>query len=158
MKSREGGYEDAINSSCLVYVVCTCLRIVVSKSYCVVYLTCAFVVLGALCCQFPCVVHFLIVPSVFYDVNFLHSTSPVTDRRCSIISCLSAYIITLESLTMDHIRRRLVRVTPSLVLCVMFCRSLFVFLSIFFCHCVLCPSIYIVWLPLWYLQTLLVYC
>jgi hypothetical protein len=117
-----------------------------------------FVVLCALCCQFLCVVHFLIAPSVFYDVNFLHSTSPVTGRRCSIISCLSAYITIMESLTMDHIRMRLVRVTPSLVLCVMFCRWLFVFLSIFFCHCVIFRSIYIFWLSLWYLQTLLGYC
>ena len=40
----------------------------------------------------------------------------------------------------------------SLVLCVMFCRSLFVLLS-FFCHYVVCPSsIYGFWLPLWYLR------
>ena len=39
-----------------------------------------------------------------------------------------------------------------LVLCVMFCRSLFVLLS-FFCHYVVCPSsIYGFWLPLWYLR------
>jgi hypothetical protein len=64
-----------------------------------------------------------------------------------------------------------VRVTRSLVLCVMFCRSLFVLLSFFLwplcclyfdlrilitslvsCgHCVVCPSIYGFWLPLWYL-------
>ena len=42
-----------------------------------------------------------------------------------------------------------VRVTRSLVLCVMFCRSLFG-------HCVVCPSsIYGFWLPLWYIQTLI---
>ena len=46
-----------------------------------------------------------------------------------------------------------VRVTRSLVLCVMFCRSLFV-LSFSFCHCAVCPSIYGFWLRLWYLQTL----
>ena len=41
-------------------------------------------------------------------------------------------------------------VTPSLVLCVMFCRLLFG-------HCAVCSSsIYGFWLPLWYLQTLLV--
>ena len=40
MNSREGGYEGAINSSCLVYVIGACLRIVVSKAYCVVFLTC----------------------------------------------------------------------------------------------------------------------
>jgi len=44
-----------------------------------------------------------------------------------------------------------VRFTRFLVLCVMFC------LSFFFGHCVVCPSIYGFWLPLWYLHTLLVY-
>ena len=33
-----------------------------------------------------------------------------------------------------------IRVTRSFVLCVMFCRSLFVLVSFFFCHCVVCPS------------------
>jgi len=37
----------------------------------------------------------------------------------------------------------------------MFCRSLFILLSLFFGHCVFCPSIYGFWFPLWYLQTLL---
>jgi len=37
--------------------------------------------------------------------------------------------------------------------CVVFCRSLFV--SWLFGQCVVCPSIYGFWLPLWYLQTLL---
>ena len=47
-----------------------------------------------------------------------------------------------------------VRVTRSLVLCVMFCRSLFVLFS--FGHCVVYPSsTYGFRLPLWYLQTLL---
>ena len=53
-----------------------------------------------------------------------------------------------------------VRVTRSLVLYVLFCRSLSVLLSFFFCpfsfvHSVVCPSIYGFWLHLWYLQTLL---
>jgi hypothetical protein len=47
-----------------------------------------------------------------------------------------------------------VRVTLSLVLCVMFGRSLFVLLSFSFGHCVVCPSIYGFWLSLRYLQTL----
>jgi hypothetical protein len=33
-----------------------------------------------------------------------------------------------------------------------FCRSLFVLLSFFFGHCVVCPSIYGIWLPLWYFK------
>jgi hypothetical protein len=44
-----------------------------------------------------------------------------------------------------------VRVSRSLVFCVMFCRSLFVLLS--FVYCVVCPSIYGFRLPRWYLQT-----
>jgi hypothetical protein len=35
----------------------------------------------------------------------------------------------------------------------MFCRSLFFFCTFSFGHCV-CSSIYVFWLPLWYLQTL----
>ena len=39
----------------------------------------------------------------------------------------------------------------------MFCRSLFVLLIISFGHCVVSPSsIYAFWLPLWYIQTLLI--
>jgi hypothetical protein len=50
-----------------------------------------------------------------------------------------------------------VRVSRSLVFCVMFCISLFVLLSFFFCHCVVCPSSsYRFVLSLWYLQTLLI--
>ena len=40
-----------------------------------------------------------------------------------------------------------VRVNRSLVLCVLFCRSLFVVCSFSFGHCVVCPSIYGCWLP-----------
>ena len=35
-----------------------------------------------------------------------------------------------------------VRVARSFVFCVMFCRSLFVLLPFFFCHCIVFPSIY----------------
>jgi hypothetical protein len=50
-----------------------------------------------------------------------------------------------------------VLVPRPLVFCVMFCRSLFVMLSFSLCHCVVCSSsIYGFWLPLWYLQTLLI--
>ena len=48
-----------------------------------------------------------------------------------------------------------VRVARSLVFCVVFCRSLFVFFS--FVHYVVCPSsIYGCWLLLWYVQALLI--
>jgi hypothetical protein len=47
-------------------------------------------------------------------------------------------------------------VTRSLVFYILFFRLLLVLLS-FFSHCVVCPSIYGFWLPLWYLQTLLIW-
>jgi hypothetical protein len=48
-----------------------------------------------------------------------------------------------------------VRVTRSVVLYAMLCRSLFVLISFYFDHCVGCPSsIYGFWLSLWYLQNL----
>ena len=38
-----------------------------------------------------------------------------------------------------------------------FCRSLFVLLSFFICHCIVCPSsIWGFWLPFWHLQTFLI--
>jgi hypothetical protein len=49
-----------------------------------------------------------------------------------------------------------VRVTLSLVLCVCFVNRCLSFCAFSFGHCVICPSsIYRFWLPLWYLQTLL---
>jgi len=51
---------------------------------------------------------------------------------------------------------RAVCVTRSLVLYVMVCRSIVVCpVVLSFGHCALCSSIYRFWLPLWYLQTLL---
>ena len=44
-------------------------------------------------------------------------------------------------------------IASSLVFCVVFCRSGFVFLSL--TVDIVCPSIYGFWLPLWYLQTCL---
>ena len=45
-----------------------------------------------------------------------------------------------------------VRVAKFLVLCVVFCRLLFVVLSFCFYHCIACPSAYDVLLPVWYIQ------
>ena len=51
-----------------------------------------------------------------------------------------------------------VRVTRSLVLCVCFGDRCLSFCTFYFGHCVVCSSsIYGFWLPLWYLQTLLIY-
>ena len=53
---------------------------------------------------------------------------------------------------------RVVRVTRSLVLCVCFVDRCLSFCTFSFGHCVVCSaSIYRFWLPLWYLQTLLLY-
>ncbi len=41
---------------CLIYVMCVCLRIVVSNIYCVVFLFCLSS--SYLCCQFLWIVHF----------------------------------------------------------------------------------------------------
>jgi len=49
-----------------------------------------------------------------------------------------------------------VSIAQALISCEVLCRSLFVFLSLSFDHCVFFPSsIYGVWLPLWCLQTFL---
>jgi len=47
-----------------------------------------------------------------------------------------------------------VRVARSLCFCAMFCRSLSI-CPFSFGHCIVCPSIYGFWLPLWYLQSFL---
>jgi hypothetical protein len=47
----------------------------------------------------------------------------------------------------------LVRVARSLVYCVVFVDHC---LSFSFGHCIVCPSIYAFWLPLWYLQIFLI--
>ena len=49
-----------------------------------------------------------------------------------------------------------VRVTRSSVLCVCFVDRCLSFCTFSFGHCVVCSSIYGFWLPLWYLQTLLI--
>jgi hypothetical protein len=49
-----------------------------------------------------------------------------------------------------------VRVTRSLVLCVCFVGRFLSFCTFYSGHCVICPSIYGFWLPLWCLQFLLI--
>ena len=56
------------NVACLMYVICVCLRIVVSNTYCVVFLLCFLFVLCPLCCHFLSTVLFLIFPSVLSNV------------------------------------------------------------------------------------------
>ena len=70
--------------------------------------------------------------------------------------CMILYKITFPDHPSSPPIYRGVRVALYLVFCIVFCRSMFVLLSIFFSHFVVCPSIYGIWLPLWYLQTLLI--
>jgi hypothetical protein len=51
-----------------------------------------------------------------------------------------------------------VRVTRSLVLCICCVYRCLSFCTVSFCHCVVCSSIYGLWLPLWCLQTLIMQC
>ena len=51
-----------------------------------------------------------------------------------------------------------VPVTRSLVLCIYCVYRCLSFCTVSFCHCVVCSSIYGLWLPLWYLQTLIMQC
>ena len=56
--------------SCLIYVICVCLRILVSKAYCVVFLFCLFSSCGPYVARFSRF-FILIVPSVFSNVYLL---------------------------------------------------------------------------------------
>jgi hypothetical protein len=51
----------------LIYVICVCLRIVVSNTFYVCAFCLCFFLLCTLCYQFLWIVHFLIVRSVFSD-------------------------------------------------------------------------------------------
>ena len=52
-----------VESSCLIYVICICLRIVLSKTYCVLFLVCFSSCCVPVSVSLDC--PFLIVPSVF---------------------------------------------------------------------------------------------
>ena len=48
-----------VGSSCLIYVICVCLCVMVSNTFCVVF----FFILCSLCCQFLWIVHlWLLLP------------------------------------------------------------------------------------------------
>jgi hypothetical protein len=66
---------------CLIYVICACLHVVVSNTYCmfIVFLFLFFIVLCTLCCQFLCIVHFwlplrysLTFISIFAQYSYFH--------------------------------------------------------------------------------------
>jgi hypothetical protein len=108
-----------------------------------------------------------------YVYLLLSLTSMSSD--CSVLKCHSWLItgfvtiltrrvplVELELLTLpEHLSSSPVfsgvRVTRSLVLCVCFVDRCLSFCSLSFGHCIVCSSsIYRFWLPLWYLQTLLI--
>ena len=53
-----------LKGSCLIYVICVCLCIVVYKTYCVVFFV--LFVLCTLCCQFLWIVHFCYCPLRYF--------------------------------------------------------------------------------------------
>ena len=57
--------------SCPVYVMCACVRIVVSNTHCVVLLF--FIVLCALCCQFLWILNFWL--PLRYSLTFIYYTT-----------------------------------------------------------------------------------
>ena len=115
-----------------------------------------------------------------YQVMFVSSNRNTASVTCEVgTSNSNTASVTCEVGTVNHSGAPRftsgfsgVRVSRSLVFCVVFCRSLFVLLSCFFLsYCVsffdllflitpfcliVCPSsTYCFWLPLWYLQTVL---
>jgi len=77
-------------------------------------------------------------------------------RRSKIQSCCLFYRILKEHLSSPPVFSG-VRVTRSLALCLCFVDRCLSFCLFYFDHCVVCSSsIYGFWLPLWYLQTLLI--
>ena len=137
----------SLEDSCLIYVICVCLYIVVSNTYCVVLLLCYLYPMlpAALRCQ--------LLLSLRYSLTFSH--------QCQLIEQLDTgkHVVPLghyldtnmseqELLTLpEHLSSppvfRGVRVTRSFVLCVCFVDRCFLFFCTFsFGHCVVCSSIY----------------
>ena len=89
---------------------------------------------------------------VHHDVNIRWCSCCLTVTRR--VSLVEQELLTLpEHLSLPRVYCE-VRVTRSLVLCGVFCRSLFIVFR--FSHCIVFPSsIDWFWLSLWYLQTLL---
>ena len=59
----------------VIYVICVCLRIVVSNTYCVVF----FFVLCTLCCQFLWIILFRL--SLRYSLTFITNTKKLVHKR-----------------------------------------------------------------------------
>ena len=135
--------------SCLIYVICVCLCIMLQlfvgglMSYiryvclsvyngiqhilCYVFAL-FFVVLCTVCCQFIWIVHFIL------------------PLRYSLRSMNCIAFGTIEFTPLFSVAL----VVQSLAFCVVFCRSFFVLLSFSFDYCICCPSIYIRFIYMYY--------
>ena len=104
-------------------------------------------------------VHVLFMSFVFIFIS-VHwcPTRSISDDVCVTTGAASGTETTHRSRASESTPGYLqVGFDQSLVVCVEFCRSLFVPLSCSFGHCIVCLSIYGFWLPLWHLQTILCY-
>ena len=81
-----------------------------------------------------------------------HRVGNIVTRRVSLVE---QELLTLPQHLSTHPVFSRFCVVRSLIVCVEFCRPLFVLLSFLVYHRIVCPSlIYIFWLPLWFLQTI----
>ena len=75
-------FHEISEGACLIYVICVCLRIVVSKTYCVLLLFFFFLfVLCTLCCQFLWIVLFSL--PLRYSLTFINIYSISDQNRAS---------------------------------------------------------------------------
>ena len=70
------------------------------------------------------------------------------------VSLVEQWLLILPEHMSSHPVFSWVRVSRSLVFCVVFCRSFFVLLSFFLSHFAVCLSAYGFWFPFWSLQSL----
>ena len=98
--------------------------------------------------------------NIYRQCVYLHPRNNRTEQW-SLISMLNYQLLECKILCTlpEHLNSPLVfsgaRVTRSLVLCVRFVDRYLCFCTFSFDHWVVCSSIYGFWLPLWYLQTIL---
>ena len=72
---------------CLIYLICVCLRIMVSNTYCIMFFV---FVLYTLCCQFLRIVHFWL--DLWNSLTFIQT----------FIHCMSALIIFFLNVSKSH--------------------------------------------------------
>ena len=115
--------------SCLIYVICVCLRIVVSNTYCVVFFVFLVIVLCALCWHVSLDCPICIAPGMFSNV-YSHRFVSNVHVAPSLVFCIAYYSL-------------------STIAC------LFVIYLVFGNRILFLSSNYGFWLPLWYSKTFL---